>query len=65
MLYFFKFEVITRLTAARQDRNSELLIDLVNSINLINPKTYKKRFIFFLIYVIISIKLQNERCIIC
>jgi hypothetical protein len=33
----------------------------MNSINSINPKSYVKRFIFFLIYVNITIKLQNER----
>jgi len=40
-------------------------IDSMNPKKPINSGNYIKRFIFFLIYVNITIKLQNERHIIC
>jgi len=64
VLPFSKFKIITWLTVGRQNPqygNTGFLINPMNLINPINLKSYKRRFIFFLIYANITIKLQNER----
>jgi succinyl-CoA synthetase alpha subunit len=62
VLLFFNFKVVEALidcsTAEPQHGNTCLLTNTMNPINLINsisPRSYKKTFIFLLIYVSISI----------
>jgi len=72
VLPFFNSKVVATLidcrTAEQQHGNTGFLINTMNPINPINsisPKSYRKLFIFFLIYVSININPQKERNIVC
>jgi hypothetical protein len=60
VLPFFDLEAICS-TVGSQYGSTGFLIDPMSSINSMNPKSYIRRIIFYLNYVNITTKLQNER----